>query len=380
MEQGIPASYEALNTAVATTVMNTHPVGSLAWNYESGLILCALWELAKVSKEQSFLDHEKIIHYVKDQVDTLILDDGSIKGYKKDEFNLDQINSGKIVLELYEIYKDEKYLKACQILRDQLRAHPRTELGGYWHKKIYPHQIWLDGLYMYGPFAVRWGQLQGEEELLREVAKNLQDIREKTLDPETGLLRHAWDERALQLWADPRTGRSPHAWGRAMGWYCMALVDVLGFLSEEQAEYQRLRSILQDCLSIILKYRDPQEKMWYQILDQRGRTGNYLETSCSSMFCYTMAKAWNRNILTDETLIQSARESYTAIVKRYLRTDTEGKTHLGGICKVAGLGGNPYRDGSFAYYMSEPVVEDDFKGLGPFILAGAELIRAQRKR
>ncbi|MCX7950057.1 MAG: glycoside hydrolase family 88 protein, partial [Treponemataceae bacterium] len=181
------------------------------------------------------------------------------------------------------------------------------------------------------------------------------------------------------LWADPRTGRSPHAWGRAMGWYCMALVDVLGLLSKEQTEYQRLRSILQDCLSIILKYRDPQEKMWYQILDQRGRTGNYLETSCSSMFCYTMAKAWNRNILTDETLIQSARESYTAIVKRYLRTDTEGKTHLGGICKVAGLGGNPYRDGSFAYYMSEPVVEDDFKGLGPFILAGAELIRAQRK-
>lgn len=359
--------FKSYGMALANSITTTHPVGSLAWNYESGLLLFALWEIGKNFHESTYVD------YVHRQIDTLVDEKGIIIGYKQDEYNLDQINAGRIALALYEEMKDPRYEIACRILAKQLELHPVTELGGYWHKKIYPYQIWLDGLYMYGPFAVRWGQISNNEKLVLSVCKNLLDIYKKAYDPHTGLLRHAWDEKKIQLWADPVTGQSPHVWGRAMGWYCMALVDVLSLVSPECALYPELREIAQDLLKNILRYQDKEKKLWYQVVDQGARDGNYLETSCSAMFIYYMVKGSKLAVFNEQDIVQIAEDAFIALSEQKLYKDKHGCIHLGGICKVAGLGGTPYRDGSFSYYINEPVVEDDFKGVGPYLLAATEL-------
>jgi len=354
---------------IANTMIALNPIGSLKWNYEAGLLLLAIWHTGTT------FNNSKLKEYVKQQVDRLIDDEGTISGYKKDEFNLDQINAGKIVLELFIESHDNRYEKACKTLINQLNDHPVTESGGYWHKKIYPYQIWLDGLYMYGPFVARWGKLTGDESLITKICKNLIEIKNKTYDSKNGLLRHAWDEKRLQLWADAVTGQSPHVWGRALGWYCMALVDVLEVIDKTTGYYSELIKIFQELCKNIVTFQDQKTKLWYQVLDLVEREGNYLETSCSAMFSYAIAKGINLGILDKMSYIQHAKDAFMALSTLRIRKDNQGLSHLEGICKVAGLGGTPYRDGSFSYYISEPVVADDFKGVGPYLLAACELAK-----
>lgn len=356
----------SLALAVARRVQAQHQVGSLVWNYETGLILLALWKLAERTGDSVL--RAFVVNHASFLVDAA----GSIRGYRAEEYNLDQINSGKLLLELYEYSGDGRYVAAAAALRRQLADHPRTAAGGFWHKKIYPNQMWLDGLYMQAPFAVRWALMNGDGELAEDVCDQLVLVADKTRDPATGLLRHAWDESRTQLWADPATGRSPHPWGRAMGWYLMALADVVELLPADHPRRSGLAELCAQVCRTVLEYRDGATLLWFQILDQAGRPGNYPEASASAMFCYALAKAVRLDLLPREPVAAAARDSFAALTKRYLMVDGAGEASLAGICKVAGLGGDPYRDGSFAYYIGEPVVSDDFKGTGPYILAALE--------
>ncbi len=375
MNKSEPA--KTLSGRMAQSVTNRYGPAQMLWHYEHGLVLQSIYALGKALRNDEYLS------WVRKMYDTKINDDGSINTYKKDEFNLDQINPGKLLFDLYQDTGNVKYKKAIEILHAQLLNHPRTQSNGFWHKQIYPWQMWLDGLYMQGPFYARWAAEYGTRDELADVVAQLVLVESRTRDPRTGLLFHAWDESRKQLWADRQTGCSPHFWGRAMGWYCMAVVDVLDYIptgGDWEKERDILIAIARRLTSVLLKYQDPKTSLWYQILDQGAREKNYLETSASSMFVYFLFKILRKGYVSERDISvveESARAGYQGIVGRMLREDASGSLHLGGICSVAGLGGNPYRDGSFDYYVSEPVVEDDFKGVGPFILASLEAENAQ---
>ena len=353
--------------ALAESVVSRHVSGSLPWNYETGLVLLALWKLSLA------VDDPELRSWVKASVNALVACDGTIVGYRRDEFNLDQVNAGKILLELLAADGDARYRTAAARLRDQLDHQPRTDAGGFWHKKIYPFQVWLDGLYMQAPFAVRWGLENSDAELVDDACDQILLAEEKTREDATGLLKHAWDESRKQLWADPVSGRSPHAWARAMGWYGMALVDVLEFLPEGHPKRPPISAVLARVAATVVSVRDSESLLWLQVLDQPGRPGNYPETSASAMFCYSLAKGVRIGELPADPDRAVAAESFAALASRRATLTADGVASLSGICKVAGLGGEPYRDGSYSYYIGEPVVADDFKGVGPFILAAVEL-------
>lgn len=365
----------AISGRMAMSVMKRYLPAQMQWHYEHGLVIQSVEEAGKSSGHIEWFDWAKTMY------DTKILADGTIDSYRKDEFNLDQINPGKELFVLLEMTGDKKYRIAIETLREQLRNQPRTESGGFWHKKIYPWQMWLDGLYMQGPFYARYASEFGDDPDFDDVVSQLTLVESKTRDAETGLLYHAWDESRKQLWANRETGCSPHFWGRAMGWYCMALVDVLDYLPQTSRHAQsrsRLLAIINRLASAIAAYQDESSGMWYQVLDQGKRERNYLETSASSMFVYFLFKCVRKGYISGEgarSALSVARSGYDGIVREKLTEDADGSLHLSGICSVAGLGGNPYRDGSFQYYVKEAVVSDDFKGVGPFILASIEAER-----
>jgi unsaturated rhamnogalacturonyl hydrolase len=344
----------------------------MLWNYHYGLVLQGIYAVGKKTGDDRYL------RWVKSLYDTKIAGDGGIAGYRVEDYNLDQINAGKNLFDLYKDFKEEKYRIAIETLRGQLRGQPRTTTGGFWHKQIYPFQMWLDGLYMDGPFYARYAAEFGAAGDFEDMVHQFVLVESKTRDEETGLLYHAWDEARKQRWADPVSGRSPHFWGRALGWYCMALVDALDFIPPVPARQEgigALTAIANRLVLPVLKYQDQAGGLWYQILDKGGCGKNYLESSASSMFVYFLLKMIRRGLVPPASLSlirEAAFAGYQGLVQKMLSEDSGGELHLGGICKVAGLGGNPYRDGSFDYYMSEPVVTDDFKGVGPFILASLE--------
>ena len=334
------------------------------WRYTTGLFLSSLLDLWQGTGESKYFD------YVKQTIDSFIEEEGTIKTYKRDDFNLDKINSGKVLLRLYQITNHEKYKKAADILYRQLLMQPRTSEGGFWHKKRYPWQMWLDGIYMSGPFYAHYGMMFGKADAFDDVIKQIKLIDIHTRDAKTGLRYHGWDESNKQDWADPVTGCSPHFWGRALGWFSMALVDVLDYIPETHQNHSQILYILNDLLKTIKKYQDD-SGLWYQIIDLNERSGNYLETSCSAMFVYATAKALNEGYI-DQSFQQVALKGYHGIISKKIVADDKGIS-LTGICSVAGLGGDPYRDGSFQYYISEPIVANDLKGVGPFIMAGLQM-------
>jgi unsaturated rhamnogalacturonyl hydrolase len=351
--------------ALADSMVARFVPGSEKWHYEHGLLLQALEAVGVASGETRFQD------FVQRYMEALVTADGRIPTYKEDEFNLDQVNPGKTAQLLAARLSDPRW-KACQPrLRDQLAHHPRTASGGFWHKKIYPHQMWLDGLYMQAPFLARWGREHDTPDDLDETVRQLVLVESKTRDPETGLLYHAWDESKAQKWANPATGCSPHFWVRAMGWYAMALVDVLEWLPAGHPGVATLQGILARFADALLPAQDA-SGLWYQVMDHGTRKGNYLETSGSSMFTYALYKALGNGWLTDPAGKYRAMAdlAWNGLTTKMLRQDAQGQWHLDGICSVAGLGGVPYRDGTFEYYVSEPVISNDFKGVGPFLLAG----------
>jgi unsaturated rhamnogalacturonyl hydrolase len=267
---------------------------------------------------------------------------------------------------------DQRYGKAAETLRRQLREQPRTPSGGFWHKQIYPNQMWLDGLYMAEPFYATYALEAGDSAGLNDVIRQFVLMEQGARDEKTGLLYHAWDESRTQRWADSATGHSPHFWGRAMGWYGMGLVDVLEILPPEYPGRAELVGILRRLAEALIRYRDPASKLWYQVVDLGGRDGNYLEASASAMYAYVFARGANRGYLP-ASYLESAKESFRGILERLVTVDESGLVSLHDVCQVAGLGGKPYRDGSYGYYIGEPKRVNDFKGYGPFLFAALEL-------
>jgi unsaturated rhamnogalacturonyl hydrolase len=315
---------------------------------------------------------QKYADYIKTNLDHFVQPGGVIKGYTLEEYNLDRINTGKLLFRLYAQTGDERYKQALLLLRRQLATQPRTGEGGFWHKQIYPHQMWLDGLYMASPFYAEFGRTFGEPAAFDDVARQIILMEKHARDPQTGLLYHGWDESKQQRWAHPETGCSPHFWGRAMGWYAMAIVDVLDYFPADHHRRSDLVAIFSRMADALVKVQNQATGLWYQILDQGARAGNYLEASGSCMAVYSIAKAVRQGNL-DASYLAAARKGYQGALAHFVRVDQQGYTHLDRICRVGGLGGIPYRDGTFEYYIGEPIVSDDNKGVGPFILAALEM-------
>ena len=353
---------------MSESVMRRNPVVHEEWDYIAGLVLLGIDEVGRLTGDPRFPA------YVKDNMERVVNADGSIRTYELEEFNLDQINQGRLLFPMYERTRDERYRKAAHLLREQLRRHPRTSEGGFWHKQVYPNQMWLDGLYMAEPFYAQYARTFGEPAAFDDIAHQFLLIARHTRDAKTGLMYHGWDESRTQKWADPETGLSANFWGRAMGWYAMALVDVLEIMPEHHPDRAAIVRILQDMAAAVAKVQDPVSGLWYQVLDQPSRAKNYLEASASSMFVYALAKGARMGWI-DSSYRALAERGYDGIIERLITIDAEGLVNLNGICAVAGLGGKQQRDGSFEYYVSEPVVANDYKGVGAFILASLELGR-----
>lgn len=336
------------------------------WNYEQGLILESLRQVWKKTGNEIYSN------FIQENIDSYVDNKGNIRTYPYKDFNVDKINPGRQLLFLFNKTKDSKYKIAADTLRKQIQNQPRTNEGGFWHKKIYHYQMWLDGLYMVEPFYAQYSKMFDDEKSFDDITFQFISVYNHTLDNETGLLYHAWDESHEQKWANKETGTSPHFWGRAIGWYLMAIVDVLDYLPQEHNDRAKLISILSNLSETLLKYRDCESGLWYQILDLREREGNYLEASCAAMYTYAFAKGANKGYLEKEFL-SIAEDSFKSIVKYHCTVDQKGFIDLYHTCRSAGLGGSPYRDGSFEYYMSEPQRINDYKGYGPLIMSAVEL-------
>jgi len=346
------------------------PGGRAKWDYSVGVFTLSLLKLDALTNNPGF------VTYTTNVIGSFITDSGEIQTYAADEYQLDSLNSGKTVLALWHITGDERYKKAAAILRRQLDTQPRTADGGFWHKQRYTNQMWLDGIYMAEPFYAEYAKLFGETNSFDDVAKQIRLIDEHTFDAKTGLNYHGWDAAKIQPWANPATGCSSNFWGRAVGWYAMALVDTLDYFPTNHPARPQIIAAFQKLCAGVVKWQDPQTGLWWQVMDQGDRKGNYLEATASSMFVYALAKGVNRGYLPRADAA-AAEKGFEGIVKNLVTDDGGGKWSLTKCCSVAGLGGSPgsgkMRDGSFDYYVGEPVVKNDLKGVGPFILAGIEL-------
>ena len=366
-------------TAVATTwsqrvaeaAMRRQPVVSERWDYQWGVLLKGVEGVGRVTGDARYLDH------VRRNVDHFVAPTGEIATYAMADHNIDHINPGKLLFALRAQTHDERYGRAADVLREQLRTQPRTPSGGFWHKRVYPDQMWLDGIYMGSPFYCEYASGSGDLAAFDDVVHQITLIYEHTRDTASGLLYHGWDESRKESWADPRTGRSRSFWARAIGWYAMALVDVIELLPDAR-QRTRVGEILRATMEAVASVQDP-TGLWYQVLDQGDRPGNYLESSASCMFVYAFAKGARLGYLRSGDRALATR-AYDAIVDRFVRATPDGDVAFEGTCRGAGLGpgpaGRPYRDGSFEYYVSEPVVTNDHKGIGAFLLASLELERA----
>ena len=371
LSNGIISQEKPLSQQVAATVLkiwpDTVPIGSQTkWSYDMGVVLKGFEGIWMNTGDISYFNS------IQKKIDFFVKDDGSIRNYELDEYNLDHVNNGKLVLLLYRVLGREKYKKAADLLRSQLKTHPRTKEGGFWHKKIYTNQMWLDGLYMGGPFYAEYAMLF-EGSAFDDVANQFIWMEKHARDVKTGLLYHAWDESKEQKWANKETGTSPHFWARAMGWYADALVDALDYFPADHPKRHSLIDILNRLVNAIEKQQDKSTGLWYDVMNYNGpgKEKNYFEASASCQFTYAIAKGVRKGYLPTSK-IAIAKKGYDGIIKRFIKVEN-GQTNLYGTVKVSGLGGTPYRDGSFEYYMSEPVIVNDPKGVGAFLLASTEM-------
>lgn len=335
------------------------------WRYDQGVILKGIESLWKVSAAGNYFN------YLQKSIDFFVDQNGNIKTYKADEYNLDHLNNGKLILSLYEVAGKEKYKKAAQQLRNQIKSHPRNQFGGLWHKKIYPNQMWLDGLYMAQPFLAQYAVLMSDTALFSDIAHQFTLMYQHAFDSQTGLLFHGWDASKEQLWANPVTGQSPNFWLRSIGWYAMALVDVLDYFPKVHQQYASLINILNRLTEAIVQYQDPNSGVWYNIPNLPNQKNNYLEASGSCMLTYTLAKAIRQRLISSQYL-SAVKKAWNGIQQHFIIRNQNGTT-LSKTVAVSGLGGNPYRDGSISYYLNEPVVDNDPKGIGAAILCAVEM-------
>ena len=377
------------------------------WNYVMGI------ELEGMLDTYLRYGGEQIRNYCKEYTDTMIRPDGTIRGYDIKEYNLDNIRTGHFVTRMYQQWPEEKNLKAMQMLMSQLQDQPRTKADKvYWHKAIYAYQVWLDGIFMGLPFRCltapitqkatktnkgKKGKKSNKANLVTAIyddaVNQLKITYDRTLDPKTGLNRHAYDETRNTFWADRETGLSQHCWARAQGWYSMALIEVLDALPEDYARRAEVIELLRKDLDAVLKWQDKKTGTWYQVMDSPKRKGNYLEATASSMFAYVLLKAARKGYVG--TVYRDAgKRAYQGIIDNMIRINADRTISLTNCCAVAGLGPattpeveaalkminpkgtvkeNRRRDGSYDYYLSEPIRDNDAKGVGPFLWASLEM-------
>lgn len=339
------------------------------WNYELGTLLDGMDAVWFNSADGRYFN------YIKASVDQFVEPDGSIPTWKPEENQLDSILLARQLLLLYRVTLDKRYATAATLLYQQLLHQPRNASGGFWHKQKYPNQMWLDGLYMAEPFYAEYASIFHHPEAFADIAHQFALMDEHARDPRTGLLYHGWDESKQEHWADSKTGRSSEFWARGMGWHMMALVDTLDYLPENDPARPQLISFLRRDAAAILHYQDGASGLWYQVLDKAAVNGNYLESSASCMFVYALAKGVRRGYLPVDDLA-AAERGYHVILDRFIHGGPGDEVTLTGTVKAAGLGGDPYRDGSYAYYIGEKIVDNDPKGVGAFLLASAEIENA----
>ncbi|RPJ08916.1 MAG: glycosyl hydrolase family 88 [Spirochaetaceae bacterium] len=335
------------------------------WDYSIGVVLLGYLRLDEALGTDIWTG--RVLEYCK----KLVNPNGIIHTYIPYIYNIDHVNTGKIFYRLLETNRDSRWEKALRAIRGQLETHPRTRDNIFWHKMIYPHQVWLDGLYMGLPFLAEWGKTFGEKEVFDDITAQIENATSHLYDKKTGLYYHGWDQSGGMKWSQPQNNCSPNFWGRSMGWLVMALVDVLCLMPPGHEGITRIRKILESAIMALVKVADGESGVWYQVLDQGKREGNYLESSASCMIAYSIARAVSKGHLPDKYL-PAAKKAWEGIKKQFVCSDARGM-RLANSCKVAGLGGYPYRDGSYEYYLGEPIVDDDDKGIGAFILAGTEL-------
>ena len=345
--------------------------GERKWNYTTGLEL------------KSFLDASKryelpeVVEYVRAWADTMATEKGEVYKYKKSNYNVDHICPARIYFDLHDMYgdQDKRYRRVTRKIREQIDSQPRTQSGEFWHKQIYPNQVWLDGFYMalpfYAEYTRRYGSKEQKDSLFADIVHQFTAGAENTFDPATGLFRHAWDESKSMFWCDPQTGQSAHAWGRATGWYAIALVEVLDYLPEDHPGHAVLVEQLNYLLQVLPRWADPETGMWYQVLDCPEREGNYQEATCSIMFIYAFLKGLRMGYI-DRAHEDYILGLYPKFIDRFIRENADGTISMTDCCAVGGLGGKQMRKGDFDYYLSEPIIENDCKGVGPFIWASLE--------
>ena len=337
------------------------------WEYTPTLMARAFLELYNATGDTAFLNH------VQQFADQFIGEDGTIETYKQSLYNMDRIQGGNFLILLNELDPQPRYLSAIETLRNQLSEQPRTSEGGFWHKAVYPHQMWLDGLFTGTTFYARYAAWKPEPEAWSDIANQFLIVDKHTLKT-NGLNHHGWDESRQMGWSHPETGCSPETWGRAEGWYVMALCDVLELMPAEHPERAELEAILRRVMESLLAVQDSATHLWYQVPDRAGQEGNYLESTCSAMYCYAMAKGARLGIL-DKSYKIEAQRVLDGLKTHKLVRNADGTLSLTDCCAVAGLGGDPYRDGTYAYYIHERIREDDPKGVAPLILACLELAK-----
>jgi rhamnogalacturonyl hydrolase YesR len=341
-----------------------------AWTYTTGLLMQAMDDLSAAVGDLRFAD------FARRTIDSYLTKDGTILGYDAGEFNIDNINSGKMLQRLWARDRDPRYRAAIGALAAQLAKHPRTSEGAFWHKQRYPHQLWLDGVYMGMPFLAGVGVMEGDDHEVEEAVREFSIARSHLRDPRSGLYYHAWDEAKAQSWADPETGRSRFVWGRGLGWYAMALVDILDVIPPEKTELRKpLLDIVPELAESLVRHQDA-TGVWFQIVDMPAAPGNYREASATAMFTYFLAKAINKGYLS-ASFTPAAQKAYAGLLDEFVAVHADGSFHLTNVCETGGLGYG--RDGSFRYYMSERVVENDPKGLGPAIMAGIQVAELAKR-
>ena len=352
------------------------PVGKIKWNYTTGLELLAMMEAAKE------YDRPDFDHYAERYYDSIVQPDGSVISYVKERYNIDHICPGRPLFELYERTGEVRYKMVMDTLFSQLMSHPRIPAGGFWHKKRYPNQMWLDGIYMGQPYYAEYVMRnvmpvdpEAGKRYVADIVNQFVTVARGTYNPETELFCHAFDDARLQFWCDKQTGQSPHAWGRAMGWFTMAIVETLQYLGMNE-QTQPMVTILEHIMKTLPRYANPESGMWYQVVEHPTREGNYEESTGSIMFIYSMLKAARLGYLPAEYREQGLK-LYRQFVDRFVKVEEDGTISITNCCAVAGLDTDgTRRDGSYAYYLSEPIRDNDPKATGPFIWASMEYDRA----
>ena len=343
------------------------------WGYTHGLVVKSMLELWKHTGDSAYYEYAKIY------ADSLIDESGRIRTMNYLSFNIDNVNPGKILFDFYDRTHDGRYKIAMDTLRKQMTEQPRTREGGFWHKRRYPHQMWLDGIFMASPYLAQYGAVFGDTAAFAEVVHQIALIARKTYDPATGLYYHGWDESRGQAWADKETGCSPNFWSRSIGWYAAALVDVLDYLPGETAGRDTIGTLIDGLAASLARYQDPVTGVWYQVIDEGGREGNYPESSATALFVYFFSKAVREGYISADYKAV-ADKAFNGMLKEFVKEERDGSYTITNCCAVAGLGGEPaYRDGSYEYYISEPVIENDPKSVGSFILAAIEYEKLNRE-